>query len=381
MIVRQDLRRYSRHLLIPEVGLAGQEALGRARVLVVGAGGLGSPVLQYLAAAGVGRIGIVDDDTVDLTNLQRQVIYATADIGRSKAQAAAERIAAINPAVAVDPIALRLDETNARELVRLYDVVVDATDTFEARYLINDACRLENRPDVYGSIFRFDGQVSVFAPGGPCYRCLFPEAPPAGSVPTCAEGGVLGVLAGLIGTWQAAEVLKLILGIGTTLAGRLLLVDSLGSRVREIELAVDAECPLHGERPSIFDIAPGTGTASVAGTGRAPAVRPEPGVPELPASELDAFLAARPGALVLDVREPHERALGPAPQGRELPASLLEARLFELDSAQTYVVACRLGAKSRWAAARLHDAGFRHLHHLTGGLLAYAAAHPDFEAF
>ena len=193
---RRELRRYSRHLLIPEVGLAGQEKLARARVLCVGAGGLGTPVLQYLAAAGVGRIGIVDDDRVDETNLQRQVIYATSDIGRSKAEAAAERVAALNPGVGVDSIPLRLDASNARELIRLYDVVVDATDSFASRYLINDACRLENKPDVYGSIFRFDGQVSVFAPQGPCYRCLFPEAPPEGTVPTCAEGGVLGVLAG-----------------------------------------------------------------------------------------------------------------------------------------------------------------------------------------
>ena len=372
MSVRRDLRRYSRHLLIPEVGLAGQEALARARVLVVGAGGLGAPVLQYLAAAGVGRLGVVDDDTVDITNLQRQVIYGTGDVGRPKVAAAAERIAVLNPQVAVDPIAVRLDAANARELVRLYDVVVDATDTFEARYLINDACRLEGRPDVYGSIFRFDGQLSVFAPGGPCYRCLFPEAPPAGSVPTCAEGGVLGVLAGLVGTWQAAEVLKLILGIGTSLAGRLLLVDSLGARVREIAIAIDPDCPLHGEHPTIADVFATIAPAAPRGGAR---------FPELSAPELDAFLAARPAAVLLDVREPHERSLGPAPQAVELPASLLEARLSELDTARTYVVACRLGAKSSWAAARLYDAGFRRLHHLSGGLLAYAAAQPDFEAF
>ena len=372
MIVRQDLRRYSRHLLIPEVGLAGQEALARARVLVVGAGGLGAPVLQYLAAAGIGRLGIVDDDTVDITNLQRQVIYGTSDVGRPKVSVAAERIAALNPHVAVDPIAVRLDPGNARELVRLYDVVVDATDTFEARYLINDACRLEQRPDVYGSIFRFDGQISVFAPGGPCYRCLFPEAPPPGSVPTCAEGGVLGVLAGLIGTWQAAEVLKLILGIGTPLAGRLLLVDTLAARVREIAIAVDPDCPLHGDHPTIASL-----SATIL-----PAPRPGvSAVPELASDELDAFLAARPETVVLDVREPHERALGPAPKAFELPASVLEARLSELDTALTYVVACRLGAKSRWAAARLYDAGFRRLHHLSDGLLAYAAAQPEFEAF
>jgi adenylyltransferase/sulfurtransferase len=370
LLGRGALRRYSRHLLIPEVGLAGQEKLTRARVLVVGAGGLATPVLLYLAAAGVGRIGIVDDDTVDLTNLQRQVIYAQADIGRPKAEAAAERLAELNPEVATDPIALRFDASNARELVRLYDVVVDATDTFGARYLINDACRLEGKPDVYGSIFRFDGQVSVFAPGGPCYRCLFPIPPPEGSVPTCAEGGVLGVLAGMIGTWQASEALKLVLGIGRPLVGRLVLLDALDARVREVALAADPHCPLHGERPSIVDVSEAL-----------PAPLAPLPVAELRPDELDAFLEAHPQARVLDVREPHEAALGPAPQSDLVPASVLEARLHELDSAREYVVACRVGVKSRWAAARLHDAGFRRLHHLAGGLLAYAVQRDDFDAF
>ena len=223
-------------------------------------------MLQYLAAAGVGRIGIVDDDTVDVTNLQRQVIYATADVGRPKAQAAAERVLALNPQVAVDAFPIRLEAGNARELVRPYDVVVDATDTFGARYLINDACRLEEKPDVYGSIFRFDGQVSVFVPGGPCYRCVFPEPPPAGSVPTCAEGGVLGALAGLVGTWQATEALKLVLGIGRPLIGRLLLLDALDARTREVALVSDPACPLHGSRPTITDVVamPGGGRCRAA---------------------------------------------------------------------------------------------------------------------
>jgi adenylyltransferase/sulfurtransferase len=369
---RRELRRYSRHLLIPEVGLAGQDKLARARVLCVGAGGLGTPVLQYLAAAGVGRIGIVDDDTVDETNLQRQVIYATADVGRPKANAAAERVAALNPHVATDAIALRLDASNARELIRLYDVVVDATDSFAARYLINDACRLERKPDVYGSIFRFDGQVSVFAPGGPCYRCLFPEAPPEGSVPSCAEGGVLGVLAGLVGTWQASEALKLILGIGRPLEGRLLLIDALDARVREIAIATDPACPLHGEHPTIFDV-----------SDAAPPRGAEPafGVAEIDPAELDAFLAETPGALLLDVREPHEAVLGRMAGSIELPAAQLEARVHELDSARTYVVACRIGQKSRWVAQRLYDAGFRKLRHLRGGLLAYGALDVDFDVF
>jgi adenylyltransferase/sulfurtransferase len=367
---RSALRRYSRHLLIPEIGLAGQERLLRARVLVVGAGGLGSPVLAYLAAAGVGRIGIVDDDVVDETNLQRQVLFAQADLGRPKSAVAAERVAALNPQVAVDPYPVRFDASNARELVRPYDVVVDATDTFGSRYLVNDAARLEGKPEVYGAIFRFDGQVSVFAPGGPCYRCLFPEPPPAGSVPTCAEGGVLGALAGIVGALQANEALKLVLGIGEPLAGRLLLVDALGARTREFALQRDPACILCGPRATL--------------TGVTPQDAPEPlasGFPELEASELDAFLISEPSARLLDVRERHEAALGFLPGSLHVPASELEARLHELDSAKTYVVACRIGARSRWAAARLADAGFRRIYHLREGLLAYAAAGAAIDIF
>jgi molybdopterin/thiamine biosynthesis adenylyltransferase/rhodanese-related sulfurtransferase len=367
---RTALRRYSRHLLIPEVGLAGQEKLAAARVLCVGAGGLGSPVLAYLAAAGVGRIGIVDDDTVDLTNLQRQILYTMDDIGAPKAATAAERLRALNPQVALDAIPVRFSAVNARELVRLYDVVVDGTDTFGSRYLINDACVLEGKPDVYGSIFRFDGQVSVFgARGGPCYRCLYPQPPPDHLVPTCAEGGVLGALAGMIGTWQAAEALKLVLGIGSPLVGRLLLVDALDARVREVRVARDPACPLCGDTPSIreLDDAPSVPPASRR-------------VAELAAGELDAVLAD-PAARLLDVRDPHERIFGSLPGAIEIPAGELEARLHELDTARTYVVACRVGAKSRWAAERLRDAGFAKLYHLTGGLLAYAATDPAFDMY
>lgn len=363
---RPELRRYSRHLLIPQVGLAGQERLGAARVLVVGAGGLGSPVLQYLAAAGVGRIGVVDDDVVDETNLQRQTIFATADIGKQKAQIAAQYLHAINPLIAIDPIPVRFDAGNALELVRLYDVVVDCTDRFSTRYLINDACVLEGKPDVYASIFRFDGQISVFGyRGGPCYRCLFPDAPPPGSVPTCAEGGVLGVLAGLVGTWQANEVLKLLLGIGEPLAGRLLLVESLGARTREVRFARDPQCALCGEAPTILD----------ALESESDELRDEG---DLEPSELDDALA---DAVLLDVREPHEAVLGIVEGALHIPASRLEERLHELDSARRYVVACRVGAKSLWAARRLRDAGFTRVRHLRGGLLAYAAAHDSFDFF
>ncbi len=370
-VAHRSLRRYSRHLLIPEVGLAGQSKLAASRVLVVGAGGLGSPILSYLAAAGVGRIGICDDDTVDITNLQRQVIFAQSDVGRPKVDVAAERIGALNGDVAVDRIPLRLDAANARELIALYDLVIDATDRFETRYLINDAAYLEGKPDVFGSIFRFDGQVSVFGEPGPCYRCVFPAAPPEGSVPTCAEGGVLGVLAGIVGTWQANEALKLLLGAGKPLRGRLLLIDALDARVREITLPRDPDCPLCGTERRIRSLDPRTYEVPA----------PPPLVPEIDAADLDAFLEREPSAVLIDVREPHEAVLGFHARALHLPASQFEARMHELDSAGTYVVGCRVGSKSRWAVARLHDAGFRRLYHLRDGLLAYAVAEAGFEMF
>lgn len=364
----RELRRYSRHLLIPEVGLAGQRRLAAARVLCIGAGGLGSPLLQYLAAAGVGRIGVMDDDVVDESNLQRQTLFGTADLGRPKAQVAARRLNEMNPQIAVDVIALRFDQHNARELVRLYDVVADCTDRFETRYLVNDACALEAKPDVYGSIFRFDGQVSVFWRGhGPCYRCLFSQAPPPGTVPTCAEGGVLGVLAGIVGTLQASEVLKLLLGIGEPLVGRLLLVDALGGRTREVAVDRDPACALCGEHPTIHDAL----------------LAQQPDEEERDAAEIEpaALDEALRDAILLDVREPHEAALGTLAGSVHIPASMLEARMHELDSAKRYVVACRVGQRSLWAVRRLRDAGFRRVSHLRGGLLAYAALDAEFLCF
>ncbi len=363
------LRRYSRHLLIPEVGLAGQERLAAARVLVVGAGGLGSPALQYLAAAGVGRIGIVDDDVVDETNLQRQTIFSTAELGRNKAEVAVERLRGINPLAAYDPIALRFAPDNARELVRLYDLALDCTDRFPTRYLINDACVLEGRADVFGSIFRFDGQVSVFGVAqGPCYRCLYPEAPPPESTPTCAEGGVLGALAGIVGAWQASEALKMLLGIGDPLVGRLLLVDSFLARVREVRFERARDCLLCGDHAAIVSIE-GRAYEDAPSTTLVPEVEPE---------QLDEALR---DAILLDVRERHEAVLGTIDGALRIPASELEARMSELDSAARFVVACRVGAKSLWAARRLHEAGFTRLAHLRGGLLAYAASHAEFEFF
>ncbi len=358
------MRRYSRHLLIPEVGLSGQERLGRARVLCVGAGGLGSPVLSYLAAAGVGRIGVMDDDVVDETNLQRQTLFTMKDIGRSKADAAAARLQSANPSIFIDAIQRRFEARNARELVRLYDVVVDCTDTFASRYAINDACVLEKKPNVYGSIFRFDGQVSVFSAAGPCYRCLFPHPPPPGSVPSCAEGGVLGALAGIVGTLQASEVLKLLLQIGDPLRGRLLLVDALGARLREFALERDPACVVCSDGATLREV---HDLVLPSGSGFAQ-VEPEQ-------------LAELRNVILLDVREPHEAALGEVLGSLHIPASELAARLHELDTANTYVVACRIGVKSRWAMHRLADAGFRNLYHLRGGLLAYAALHKDFDFF
>ncbi|MGC1381238.1 MAG: molybdopterin-synthase adenylyltransferase MoeB [Candidatus Baltobacteraceae bacterium] len=361
------LRRYSRHLLIPEVGLAGQERLSASRVLVIGAGGLGSPALQYLAAAGVGRIGVIDDDAVDETNLQRQTIFSATDVGRKKVLVAAERMSALNPLVAIDALPVRFDASNARELVRLYDVVLDCTDRFPTRYLINDACFLEGRPDVYGSIFRFDGQVSVFRAPGPCYRCLYPEPPPRESTPTCAEGGVLGALAGIVGAWQASEALKVLLGIGEPLVGRLMLIESLSARVREVRFDREPHCALCGESPAIR-------SATLAFDEDAPTAA----VARVEARELDAALR---DAVLLDVREPHEAVLGSIEGALCIPASQLEARMHELDSATPYVVACRVGAKSLWAVGRLRDAGFTRLQHLDGGLLAYAAQHDEFAFF
>ncbi len=366
---RTELRRYSRHLLIPEVGLRGQERLARARVLVVGAGGLGSPALQYLAAAGIGRIGIVDDDEVDETNLQRQTIFATADIGRNKATVAAQRLRALNPLISVEDLPLRLDARNARELVRAYDVVLDCTDRFPTRYLINDACFLERRIDVYASIFRFDGQLSVLcARDGPCYRCLYPEPPPEELTPTCADGGVLGALAGLVGAWQAGEALKVTLEIGEPLVGRLLLLDSLRAKTHELRFERDPECALCGAHPSITAIHPDTyAPAAVACD-----------FTEIEADELDEALR---DATLLDVREPHEAVLGSPEGAMHIPVSQLDARMSELDSAARYVVACRVGVKSLWAMRRLREAGFGRLAHLRGGLLAYAARQERFEFF
>jgi adenylyltransferase/sulfurtransferase len=363
-LARGERERYARHLLLPEVGLEGQRRLKAARVLCVGAGGLGSPVALYLAAAGIGTLSVVDPDAVEVTNLQRQVLHATPDVGRPKVESAAARLRALNPHVEVRPIPERLGAGNALGLLRGHDVVVDGTDNFATRYVLNDAALTLGLPVVHGSVYRFEGQASVFgAPGGPCYRCLHPEPPPAGLVPSCAEGGVLGVLPGLLGTIQAAETLKLVLGRGETLAGRLLVVDALAMRFREVRLRRDPACPSCGEgrRPAaLVEPAPACADAGAA-----------PEVPEISVEELRLRQEAGAAPPLLDVREPHEAGICTL-GGRLIPLGDLPGRLGELDPSLGWVVYCRSGRRSARAVALLRDAGFAGARNLAGGVLAWA---------
>lgn len=359
---RDELLRYSRHLLLPEVSLEGQLRLKQARVLCVGAGGLGAPLTLYLAAAGIGRIGLVEFDAVDVTNLQRQVLYATGDVGRPKIEAACERLRGINPEIEVVAHPVRLASDNVMELVGAYEVIADGTDNFPTRYLVNDACVLAGKPNVHASIFRFDGQVSVFdARIGPCYRCLFPEPPPPGLVPSCAEGGVLGVLPGILGTLQALEVLKLVLGRGEPLVGRLVLFDALAHSFREIAVAKDPACPVCGTNPSITT--PRDETAAC-----------EP--PEVPQTiSVESFHARREAGepfLLLDVREPHEMRIATIPGATPFPLSELPARMHELDPGRPYVLSCHYDGRSRHAATLLRRAGFSRVTVLLGGIDAWA---------
>ena len=359
---REELLRYSRHLLLPEVSMEGQLRLKEARVLCVGAGGLGSPLTLYLAAAGIGRLGLVEFDAVDLTNLQRQVLYETADVGRPKIQAASARLEAINPEIEIVPHPVRLDAGNVMDLVAAYDIVADGTDNFPTRYLVNDACVLAGKPNVHASLFRFDGQLSVFdARRGPCYRCLFPEPPPPGVVPSCAEGGVLGVLPGILGSLQALEVLKLVLGVGEPLLGRLLLFDALALTTREIAIAKDPDCPVCGANPTITS--PRDETAACE-----PAEAP-------PTLDVEAFHSRREAGerfVLLDVREPHEHAIAMIPGATPFPLSQLPARLHELDASRPYVVSCHYDGRSRHAAALMRRAGFTRITVLVGGIDAWA---------
>jgi molybdopterin/thiamine biosynthesis adenylyltransferase/rhodanese-related sulfurtransferase len=366
-----EIRRYSRHLILPEVGHEGQKKICSASVLCIGAGGLGSPITLYLAAAGIGQLGIVDHDAVELSNLQRQVVHGTPDVGRLKTQSAAETIARINPHVRVVRHDSRLTSENALEILRSYDIVVDGTDNFPTRYLTNDACVLLRKPNVYGSVFRFEGQASVFAPhlGGPCYRCLYPEPPPPGAVPNCAEGGVLGVLPGVIGLIQATEILKLILGKGTSLLSRLLLFNALDMRFRELKLRRDPECPLCGEKPTITQLIDYQAFCGVPPASTAAAMHPdEVTVHELKRALDDPML----GIQVLDVREPDEHRIARINGARLVPLSALAQRCNELDPNTTYYLHCKSGGRSMTSLEFLRQQGFKHLKSVKGGIDAWS---------
>jgi adenylyltransferase/sulfurtransferase len=364
----EEILRYSRHLIMPEVGMRGQQKLKAAKVLCVGAGGLGSPLALYLGAAGVGTMGIVDFDVVDYTNLQRQIIHATADVGRPKLDSAAEKIKAMNPFVNIRKFETRLSSDNALDLFKEFDIIIDGTDNFPTRYLVNDACVLTGKPNVYGSIFRFEGQVSVFATQeGPCYRCLYPEPPPPGLVPSCAEGGVLGILPGLVGVMQATETIKLILGSGDPLIGRLLLVDALGMKFRELKLRKHADCPACGKHPTITKLIDYQEFCGIRGE-EAPV---EETMSEMQVEELKARLERGDDLFILDVREPHEYDicnLG----GHLIPLGEIPSRVHELDTSREIVAHCRSGVRSAKAVNFLRQAGFKKVHNLAGGILAWA---------
>jgi adenylyltransferase/sulfurtransferase len=364
----EEVLRYSRHLIMPEVGMEGQLKIKAAKVLCVGAGGLGSPLALYLGAAGVGTLGVVDFDVVDFTNLQRQIIHTTADVGRKKLESAANKIKAINPNVEVRGFDTHLNSSNALELFKQFDIIVDGTDNFPTRYLVNDACVLTGKPNVYGSIFRFEGQVSIFATkDGPCYRCLYPEPPPPGLVPSCAEGGVLGILPGLVGVMQATEAIKLILGAGEPLIGRLVLVDALAMKFRELKLRKNPDCPACGTHPTVTQLIDYNQFCGIRGEEKPV----ETGVPAISVEELKQRMDRGDDLFILDVREPHEYQicnLG----GHLIPLGDLPKRLNELDSSREIVAHCKAGGRSAKAVEFLRQAGFQKVTNLTGGVLAWA---------
>jgi sulfur-carrier protein adenylyltransferase/sulfurtransferase len=363
-----EILRYSRHLIMPEVGMEGQQKLKAARVLCIGAGGLGSPLALYLAAAGVGTLGIVDFDVVDYTNLQRQIIHTTADVGRKKLDSAADKLKAINPFLNLRTFEAKLTSENALALFNEFDIIADGTDNFPTRYLVNDACVLTGKPNVYGSIFRFEGQASVFATeDGPCYRCLYPEPPPPGLVPSCAEGGVLGILPGLVGVMQATEVIKLILGKGEPLIGRLLLIDALGMKFRELKLRKNPDCPVCGKNPTVTQLIDYNEFCGIRGEEKPV----ETGVVEMQVEELKRRLDAGEDLFVLDVREPHEYQICNI-GGHLIPLGDLPKRVSELDSSREIVAHCRSGVRSAKAVNFLQQAGFKKVHNLAGGILAWA---------
>ncbi|MBI3801840.1 MAG: molybdopterin-synthase adenylyltransferase MoeB [Deltaproteobacteria bacterium] len=368
---KEEILRYSRHLIMPEVGMEGQLKLKNAKVLLIGAGGLGAPLGMYLAAAGIGRIGIVDFDVVDYTNLQRQVIHGTSDVGRKKLDSAADTMREINPYVTIDKHDTALSSENALDILKDYDFIVDGTDNFPTRYLVNDACVLLHKANVYGSIFRFEGQATVFAyEGGPCYRCLYPEPPPPGLVPSCAEGGVLGILPGVIGLIQATETVKLILGTGEPLVGHLLLYDALAMRFRELKLRKNPECPVCGDHPTVTKL---IDYQEFCGIPRHEPP-PQPGLKEweIDPVEVKAKLDRGEPIYILDVREPHEYQICSIPGSHLLPLGDLPRRVNELNSADEIIAHCRSGVRSAKAVDFLRQAGFKKVKNMVGGILAWS---------
>jgi adenylyltransferase/sulfurtransferase len=361
-----ELARYGRHVIMPEVGLDGQKRLKAAKVLVIGTGGLGSPLALYLAAAGVGRLGLVDFDVVDLSNLQRQIIHGTPDVGRSKIQSAAQRLRDINPEVQLDLYEERFTSANALDIVAKYDIVVDGTDNFPTRYLVNDACVLLNKPNVYGSIFRFDGQATVFHPAaGPCYRCLYPEPPPPGEVPSCAEGGVLGILPGVIGCIQATETIKLILGVGEPLIGRLLHYDALGMTFKTFKVRRAKDWPVGAPHPTITGLIDYEQFCGVRGG-------PAPAVNEISPEQLKKRIDAGEAVYVLDVRNPNEYQICRIPGSTLLPLPDLPLRFADVPRDREVVVHCKSGMRSAKAIQFLKEQGYTRLVNLTGGILGWA---------
>jgi molybdopterin/thiamine biosynthesis adenylyltransferase/rhodanese-related sulfurtransferase len=370
-LTTDDLSRYSRHLILPEVGMDGQRRLKAARVLCVGTGGLGSPLALYLAAAGIGTLGLVDFDVVDASNLQRQIIHSTKDIGRKKLDSAEEKLVALNPALKVVKHDTMLSSANALDILMDYDIVADGTDNFPTRYLVNDACVLLGKPNVYGSIFRFEGQASVFATEqGPCYRCLYPEPPPPGLVPSCAEGGVLGILPGLVGVIQATEAIKLILGKGESLVGRLLLVDALNMRFRELKLRKNPECPVCGANPTVTKLIDYQQFCGIVPESKQEKALKN-GIPQISVKELKSRIDAGEDVLILDVREPYEYQIANI-GGKLIPQNDVPQRLAEIDRDREIVVQCRSGQRSQRIAEFLQQSGYQKVTNLAGGILAWA---------
>jgi adenylyltransferase/sulfurtransferase len=370
-LTTDDLSRYSRHLILPEVGMDGQRRLKAARVLCVGTGGLGSPLALYLAAAGIGTLGLVDFDVVDASNLQRQIIHSTKDIGRKKLDSAEEKLVALNPALNVVKHDTMLSSANALDIIKDYDIVADGTDNFPTRYLVNDACVLLGKPNVYGSIFRFEGQASVFATEhGPCYRCLYPEPPPPGLVPSCAEGGVLGILPGLVGVIQATEAIKLILGKGESLIGRLLLVDALNMRFRELKLRKNPECPVCGANPTVTKLIDYQQFCGIVPESKQEKALKN-GIPQISVKELKNRIDAGEDVFILDVREPYEYQIANI-GGKLIPQNDVPQRLAEIDRDREIVVQCRSGQRSQRIAEFLQQSGYQKVTNLAGGILAWA---------